>query len=77
VPTIFEAHGFRFFFYSADGAEPIHVHVEGSRAFGKWWVRRGVWAHRRGFSTSELRKVEAELRARKKEIIDAWRTHFG
>ena len=27
MPTIIEAEGFRFFFYSNDHHEPVHVHV--------------------------------------------------
>jgi hypothetical protein len=76
VPTIFVAFGFRFFFYSSDGIEPIHVHVDGHGAIGKWWVASEKWQSHRGFRTSDLARVERELISRKQEIIDAWRAHF-
>ncbi|MDX2016479.1 MAG: DUF4160 domain-containing protein [Planctomycetota bacterium] len=77
MPTIFEAFGFRFFFYSSDGLEPIHVHVDGHGAIGKWWIDRDQWEFHRGFSVRDRSKVERELRSRKQEIVDAWRAHFG
>jgi hypothetical protein len=76
VPTIFVAFGFRFFFYSSDGIEPMHVHVEGRGAIGKWWTEDEAWSSHRGFKAGDLAKVERELRPRKQEIIDAWRAHY-
>jgi hypothetical protein len=28
VPTVIRIHGYRYFFYSNEGSEPPHVHVE-------------------------------------------------
>jgi hypothetical protein len=28
MPTVLTKDGFRIFFYSADGNEPVHVHIE-------------------------------------------------
>jgi len=38
MPTVMQSGGYRFFFYSADGAEPIHVHVQKDRAVAKFWL---------------------------------------
>ncbi|MBL0927691.1 MAG: DUF4160 domain-containing protein [Phycisphaerales bacterium] len=62
---MFRAHGFRFFFCSSVGFEPIHVHVEGKGAIGKWWVERGRWALRRGFAAGDVPKIERELRTQR------------
>ncbi len=32
MPTVLSVSGFRFFFYSLEGAEPSHIHVERDQA---------------------------------------------
>lgn len=36
MPTILRKLGFRFFFYSNEGNEPPHVHVEKDKGNGKY-----------------------------------------
>ncbi|MFM9947502.1 MAG: DUF4160 domain-containing protein [Saprospiraceae bacterium] len=36
MPTILKWLGFRFFFYSNEGNEPPHVHIEKGEALGKY-----------------------------------------
>jgi len=38
MPTVFIKDGFRFFFYSADWHEPMHIHVEYGEAKAKFWL---------------------------------------
>jgi len=38
MPTIYEEKGYRFFFYSGDRNEPVHVHVEKGENDGKIWL---------------------------------------
>ena len=38
MPTILRKNGFRFFFYSNENDEPVHVHVEKGDAEGKIWL---------------------------------------
>ena len=38
MPKILEVNGFKFFFYSADGVEPCHVHVQKGSGDGKIWL---------------------------------------
>ncbi len=35
MPTIFRHHGYRFFFFSREGEEPIHVHIESAEKYAK------------------------------------------
>jgi Domain of unknown function (DUF4160) len=39
MPTVLVVNGFRFFFYSADGDEPAHVHVQKGSGDGKIWLK--------------------------------------
>lgn len=78
MPTIFIDHGFRFFFYSNEGQEPIHVHIERGDAIGKWWILPTTrMASAVGLSPKEQKTINGIIQRRKSEIIDAWNKHFG
>lgn len=38
MPTVLRVGPYRFFFYSQDGAEPAHIHVERDRNRSKFWL---------------------------------------
>jgi hypothetical protein len=38
VPTVLRVSGFRFFFYSMEGDEPAHIHVEQGDFLEAWHV---------------------------------------
>ena len=38
MPTVLNAGGYRFFFYSLEGSEPPHIHVEYGRSTAKFWL---------------------------------------
>jgi Domain of unknown function (DUF4160) len=38
MPTVFIEQGFRFFFWSNENDEPMHIHVEKGGAEGKIWL---------------------------------------
>jgi hypothetical protein len=38
MPTILEILGWRLFFYSNEGNEPIHVHARKAEAECKYWI---------------------------------------
>jgi hypothetical protein len=42
MPTIVRDGPYRLFFYSADGAEPPHVHIERDAAIAKYWLAPGA-----------------------------------
>lgn len=39
VPTLLLIEGFRFFFFSNEGLEPPHVHVEHDDGHAKFWLQ--------------------------------------
>jgi len=38
MPTVLRAGPYRFFFYSVDRGEPVHVHVERETKRAKFWL---------------------------------------
>ena len=38
MPTVLVVNGFRFFFYSNENNEPIHIHIEKAEASAKYWL---------------------------------------
>ena len=58
MPSIPDIPGpYRFFFYSFDCGEPMHVHVERDRDSCKFWLEPLALAANRGFSAKELNQV--------------------
>jgi len=54
MPTLLLLNGFRFFFYSNENDEPIHVHVIKGNAKGKIWLDPEILiAYLHGFSSRE------------------------
>ncbi|MFL4986114.1 MAG: DUF4160 domain-containing protein [Xanthobacteraceae bacterium] len=49
MPTILRVSGFRFFFYSLEGSEPAHVHIEHGDSIAKFWLNPVSLAESRGF----------------------------
>ncbi len=58
MPTILRLLGLRFHFYSDEGAEPTHIHVDSGDGECKFWLDPIGLASQRGMSVSELRKAE-------------------
>jgi hypothetical protein len=39
MPTVLRIKGYRFFFFSLEGHEPPHVHIESAERVAKFWLR--------------------------------------
>ena len=77
MPTVFRFDDFRFFFFSREGVEPRHVHVEQAERYAKFWLEPVRLAESRGFRGSELRERPSTIEKRHAELILAWDEHFG
>ena len=49
MPTVLTVSGFRFFFYSLEGMEPPHIHVEHGEGTAKFWLDPVQFAGSRRF----------------------------
>jgi hypothetical protein len=76
-PSVFQYRGFRFFFFSKEETR-MHIHVGTAEGEAKFWLEPRVeLALNRGVRAADLKIIKEQINARKNEIIDAWKRHFG
>ena len=66
---------YRFFFYSFDCNEPMHVHVQREHMVCKFWLEPVELCSNHGCSARELTTIRNEIRANLVKIIEAWHEH--
>ncbi|HEV3272230.1 MAG TPA: DUF4160 domain-containing protein [Candidatus Methylacidiphilales bacterium] len=77
MPEVFREGGYRFFFFSLEGTEPPHVHVESAEKYAKFWLNPIVLVESRRMNSAELSKIWKIIEKRHNEIISRWNEHFG
>jgi Domain of unknown function (DUF4160) len=77
MPEILRVRGFRFFFFSREGQEPRHVHVEQAERYAKFWLEPIELVESRGFRGSELRELHSIIAEHCEKFIVAWDEHFS
>jgi hypothetical protein len=78
MPTIRRIPGpYRFFFYSFDCNEPMHVHARRERKTCKFWLNPIELAANHGFTARELNTIRRLIEYYHDLIIEAWYEHCG
>ena len=77
MPTVLRVAGFRFFFYSLEGAEPPHVHVETGDKVAKFWLDPVSLAESHGFRSHELNRLRMLVIEHRLHFLEAWHAHFA
>jgi hypothetical protein len=77
MPTALRSGPYRFFFYSGDGAEPPHVHVERHAGTAKFWLRPVRLQESKGFGRVELRRIEAIVFENVEHLLRSWHEFFS
>ena len=77
MPTVLRVGRYRFFFYSNEGDEPPHVHVQAGGDDAKFWLDPMGLAANYGFSSRELNEIERLVRAHQAILMEAWNEYFG
>ncbi|NOZ49217.1 MAG: DUF4160 domain-containing protein [Chloroflexi bacterium] len=78
MPTVKNIPGtYRFFFYSFDCNEPIHVHVQREKMTCKFWLEPIALSKNSRFSPRELNRVRRIIQDNMEIIIEAWYEHCG
>jgi hypothetical protein len=78
MPTIRGIPGpYRFFFYSFDCSEPMHVHVKRERRLCKFWLEPVQLSMNDGFPPVELNRIRGLIIRHRMRIEEAWDEHCG
>src|SRR5436309_3451425 len=77
VPTVLTVGPYRLFFFSDEGREPPHVHVERDQHTAKFWLAPIRVARNNGFSARELRRIMSLVEKHEQACWQAWRGYFG
>jgi hypothetical protein len=58
MPTVMKLGSYRFHFYSDEGREPVHIHVETPDGECKFWLDPIRLAGNKGVSPEVIRQIE-------------------
>lgn len=77
MPTVLRSGPYRFYFYSHEGSEPPHIHIDRDDQSAKFWLQPVTLARSLGFSPAELAKVQAVVKEHRDRLLEAWYGYFG
>ncbi len=77
MPTVLKIQGYRFFFFSQEGNEPPHIHIEHGDKVAKVWLIPVNLASSYGFRSHELAKVRMLVIEHSKLFLEKWYEHFS
>jgi len=76
MPTILRLYGYRFFFYSLEGSEPTHIHIEKGDCVAKYWLRPVQLASNYGFKSPDLVKLNKIVNNNRYLFLEKWNEYF-
>jgi hypothetical protein len=77
MPTVLRVRGFRFFFFSLEGNEPPHIHVEQAERVAKFWLNPVSLAMSRGFRSGELSEINRIVEENRDLFVEKWNEYFS
>jgi hypothetical protein len=76
MPTVGRFGPYRVYFYTNEGTEPPHVHIQREDKFAKFWQSPVILAWTKRFPAAELRKLERLVAAHRERLMEAWHENF-
>lgn len=64
-------------FFSGEGSEPPHIHVEHGDKVAKYWLSRVELAESEGFRSHEVTRLRAMVIEHRALFLEKWHEHFG
>jgi hypothetical protein len=77
MPIVFRKGRYRFFFFSNEGHEPMHIHVESDDRHAKFWLEPVGLANSVGYRAHELNEIRQLALAHAALCNRRWHEHFG
>lgn len=76
MPTVLRVGNLRFFFYSGDGSEPPHIHVERDDCEAKFWLDPVRLERSRGYSRKEINRIRELVLNHREQLLESWNEFF-
>lgn len=77
MPVVLRIKGYRFYFFSNEGVEPKHIHVDKAEASGKLWLEPSVEVeYFYSFTNREQKEVEKIVIDNLELLKNAWNEYF-
>ena len=76
MPTILRKDGYRFFFFSNDGKEAPHIHVERDDSYAKFSLGPVRLLRSTGFNSMELNRMRKIVEQQETFFKEKWHEHF-
>jgi len=77
MPTVLRIGPYRFFFYSGDRDEPLHIHIEREDNIAKFWIDPIRLQRSGGFGRKEINNIHKIIQENHNQIIEAWNEYFN
>ncbi|MFP5468662.1 MAG: DUF4160 domain-containing protein [Alphaproteobacteria bacterium] len=74
---MFHWRGYRFYYFSNEGSEPPHIHIDKDHKTVKFWLDPVSIARNIGFSAQEITRLASKLREEQTMLLEVWHEHFG
>jgi len=77
MPTVLIIGPHRFYFFTKEGHEPPHIHVETAENAAKFWLSPVslVWAV--GYNSREIRQLRELVEENATFFLEKWYEHFS
>lgn len=76
MPTVLKIGKFRFFFFSNEGSELMHIHVESNEKYAKFWLDPVQLARSIGYSAKELNEIRGLVLENLNLFREKWNEYF-
>lgn len=76
MPVVLRESGFRFYFFSEEGNEPAHVHVDKGGASAKYWLEPIRLASNQGYKPAELKRIGQIIFEHQIDLLRQWHDYF-
>lgn len=76
MPSVLRVGGYRFFFFSREGNEPPHIHVEQAERYAKFWLTPVALAWVKGFRSNELTEIRRLVEEHRAFLEEKYHEHL-
>ena len=77
MQTILRSGPYRFYWFSNEGVEPPHIHVDRDNQSAKFWLNPVNLARNIGFSGREFQTIRSIIELNHSYLLEVWHEHHG